>query len=79
MPRGRKSLTLDEQLAKITEEIDNMEESLKKLKATKKDLEEQIKLSRLSELDDLIRQNGMSIEDIKNILNEKAGWWCPAF
>ena len=73
MPRGRKSLTLDEQLAKITEEIDNMEESLKKLKATKKDLEEQIKLSRLSELDDLIRQNGMSIEDIKNILNEKAG------
>lgn len=73
MPRGRKSLTLDEQLAKITEEIDNMEESLKKLKATKKDLEEQIKLNRLSELDDLIRQNGMSIEDIKNILNEKAG------
>ena len=71
MPRGRKSLTLDEQLAKITEEIDNMEESLKKLKATKKDLEEQIKLNRLSELDDLIRQNGMSIEDIKNILNER--------
>lgn len=70
MPRGRKSLTLDEQLVKITEEIDNMEESLKKLKATKKDLEEQIKLNRLSELDDLIRQNGMSIEDIKNILNE---------
>lgn len=70
MPRGRKNLTLDEQLAKITEEIDNMEESLKKLKATKKDLEEQIKLNRLSELDDLIRQNGMSIEDIKNILNE---------
>ena len=73
MPRGRKSLTLDEQLAKITEEINNMEESLKKLKATKKDLEEQIKLNRLSELDDLISQNGMSIEDIKNILNEKAG------
>lgn len=73
MPRGRKSLTLDEQLAKITEDIDNMEESLKKLKATKKDLEEQIKLNRLSELDDLIRQNGMNIEDIKNILNEKAG------
>ena len=73
MPIGRKSLTLDEQLAKITEEIDNMEESLKKLKATKKDLEEQIKLNRLSELDDLIRQNGMNIEDIKNILNEKAG------
>ena len=71
MPRGRKSLTLDEQLAKITEEIDNMEESLKKLKTTKKDLEEQIKLNRLSELDDLISQSGMSIEDIKNILNER--------
>ena len=73
MPRGRKKLTLDEQLVKITEEIDDMEQSLKELKATKRDLEEQIRFNHLSELDDLINQSGMSIEDIKNILNEKAG------
>ena len=73
MPRGRKKLTLDEQLVKITEEIDDMEQSLKELKATKRDLEEQIRFNHLSELDDLINQSGMSIEDIKDILNEKAG------
>ena len=37
MARGRKAaLTLDEQLAKITTEIENMETSLKELKVTKK-------------------------------------------
>ena len=38
MARGKKKLTLDEQLEKITTEIENMENSLKKLKATKKEL-----------------------------------------
>ena len=32
MARGRKNLTLDEQLAKITTEIENMETSLKEMK-----------------------------------------------
>ena len=44
MARGRKAaLTLDEQLEKITAEIDNMENSLKEMKKAKKDLEDQIK------------------------------------
>ena len=71
MPRGKKNLTLDEQLAKISTEIENMEASLKELKKTKKELEEQIKQARLSELDELITEKGLSIEDIKELLINK--------
>ena len=35
MARGRKTLSLDEQLEKITTEIENMENSLKEMKQTK--------------------------------------------
>ena len=69
MARGRKSsLTLDEQLVKITTEIENMENSLKEMKKAKKDLEEQIKQARLSELDDIISEKGLSFEEVKKML-----------
>ena len=69
MARGRKSLSLDEQLEKITAEIDNMESSLKEMKKAKKDLEDQIKQARLSELDDLISEKGLSFDEIKKMLS----------
>ena len=70
MARGRKpTLTLDEQLEKITAEIENMESSLKELKSAKKDLEEQIRMNRLAELDELITASGKSIDDIKELLS----------
>ena len=68
MPRGKKNLTLDEQLAKITTEIENMESSLKEMKKAKKDLEDQIKQARLSELDDIISEKGLSFEEVKELL-----------
>ena len=69
MARGRKSsLTLDEQLVKRTTEIENMENSLKEMKKAKKDLEEQIKQARLSELDDIISEKGLSFEEVKKML-----------
>lgn len=69
MARGRKtSLSLDEQLAKITIEIENMENSLKELKKTKKDLEDQIRQARLSEIDDLMAEKGLTFDDLKKIL-----------
>lgn len=71
MPRGRKHLTLDEQLEKITIEIENMETSIKKLKETKKNLEEQIRQERLSELDELIKESGLSFDELKEMLNSK--------
>lgn len=70
MARGRKSLSLDEQLVKITTEIENMENSLKEMKKAKKDLEDQIKQARLSELDDIISEKGLSFEEVKELLTK---------
>ena len=71
MARGRKvALTLDEQLAKITTEIENMETSLKEMKKAKKDLENQIKQARLSELDELVQKKGLSFDEIKEMLSK---------
>lgn len=70
MARGRKSLTLDEQLAKITTEIENMESSLKEMKKAKKDLEDQIKQARLAELDEIISEKGLSFEEVKELLTK---------
>lgn len=72
MARGRKpALTLDEQLVKITEEIENMEVSLKELKKAKKDLEEQIKANRLSELDELIEESGLTYDEVKVLIRKE--------
>ena len=71
MARGRKAaLTLDEQLSKITTEIDKMETSLKEMKKAKKDLENQIKQARLSELDDIISEKGLSFDEVKELLTK---------
>ena len=69
MARGKK-LSLDEQLEKITTEIDKMESSLKEMKQAKKDLEYQIKQARLSELDDIISEKGLSFEEVKELLTK---------
>ena len=68
MARGRKSLSLDEQLEKITAEIENMENSLKEMRIAKKNLEEKIRQARLAELNDLITEKGLSFEEVKKML-----------
>ena len=71
MARGRKAaLSLDEQLAKMNTEIDNMESSLKEMKKAKKDLEDQIKQARLAELDEIITEKGLSFEEVKELLSK---------
>ena len=72
MPRGRKpALTLEEQLQKITDEIDDLKANIKELEKAKEYLEEQIRLNRLSELDDLITESGLSFEEVKELLNRE--------
>lgn len=72
MARGRKkALTLDEQLEKVVSEITETENKLKELKETKKKLEEQVKMNRVAELDDYINSHGLSIEDVKGLLEKK--------
>ena len=70
MARGKKKLTLDEQLTKVTAEIETTEATLTELKATKKELEEQIHQQRLFELDELIQEKGLSFDEIKEILSK---------
>ena len=70
MPRGRKNLTLDEQLAKITTEIENMETSLKEMKQAKKDLEDQIRQTRLAEVDEIITEKGLTFEQVRELLDK---------
>ncbi len=69
MARGRKSYTLEEKLAKLTTEIENMESSLKEMKKTKKELEEQIRQNRLAELDELITSKGLTFENVMDMVN----------
>ena len=70
MARGRKNLTLDEQLAKITTEIENMEISLKEMKQAKKELEDQIRQTRLAELDEIITEKGLTFEQVRELLDK---------
>nr|DAX50164.1 MAG TPA: protein of unknown function (DUF4315) [Caudoviricetes sp.] len=71
MARGKKNLTLEEQLSKITTEIENMENSLKEMKKAKKELEEQMHQARLSELDEIIKEKGLSFDELKEMLNKE--------
>lgn len=70
MARGRKNYTLEEQLDKITVEINNMESSLAELKAAKKEIEKEIKAKRLEELNTLIEASGMSFDEVKELLKK---------
>lgn len=70
MARGRKNYTLEEQLDKITAEINNMESSLAELKAAKKEIEKEIKAKRLEELNTLIEASGMSFDEVKELLKK---------
>lgn len=73
MARGRKkTLTLDEQLEKIVAEIGETENRLKELKCKRDELNEQIKMNRIAELDDFISSHGLSIEEVKELLEKDA-------
>ena len=72
MARGRKkALTLDEQLEKVASEIKETEKRLEELKDKRDELEEQIKMNRIAELDDFISSRGLSIDEVKEMLEQK--------
>lgn len=68
MPRGKRKLSLDEQLSKTIEDIENTEDTLRNLKQTKKELEEQIKFNRLAELDEIISASGKTFDEVRALL-----------
>lgn len=70
MAGRKKNLTLEEELAKITEQIDIMESALQKLKIHKAELEEKLKQAQLAELYEMIMQSGKSFEEVRKLLSE---------
>ncbi len=71
MARKKKvTLTLEEQLNKVTSDIEQTKETLKTLEKSKKELEDKIKMDRLATLDDIIQKSGKSYEEVKELLNK---------
>lgn len=70
MARGRKSLTPEENLERIIGLIKENEDAIKKLKAEKMQVEEEIHQKRLAELDALISKSGKSFEEVKELLSK---------
>lgn len=70
MARGRRkqTATLEEKIVEITSEIENMESTLKALKAERKDLENQLRVKELDDLDKLMKEKGISLEKLKEMI-----------
>lgn len=62
-------LTPEEELEKLTADIESAKENLKELEKQKKELEVQIKMDRLAAIDDLISASGKSLEEVKALLS----------
>ena len=72
MARGRRKVgTPQEQLDRVELEIKELEETLKEKRAIKKDLEREVNLLQVSELNDLLNKEGLTIDDIKDMIAKK--------
>lgn len=69
MPRGRKSYTLEEKIENTEKHIHELEDELKAERNNLKSLLSHKKELELSEVNDLIKATGKSIEEIKEILS----------
>ena len=71
MARRKKIIfTPEEELNQIIADIEAAEEILKALKKAKKDLEDKVKMDRLSALDDMIQKSGKSYDEVMELLSE---------
>ncbi len=68
--RTRRTFTLEEKLDRINEQIFEKEESLKNLKEQKKQIEKEIHDKKMAELEQLIAGSGMTLEQIKELIEK---------
>ena len=68
VPNAKETATLEEKIVEITSEIENMESTLKALKAERKDLENQLRVKELDDLDKLMKEKGISFEKLKEMI-----------
>ena len=75
MARGRRkavsNLTLEEQVASIQAEIDNLAEKMKDAKARKKELQDKISEREKEDVYRVLIQSGKTLEDLKVLLAER--------
>ena len=75
MARGRRkavsNLTLEEQVASIQAEIDNLAEKMKDAKARKKELQDKISDREKEDVYRVFIQSGKTLEDLKVLLAER--------
>lgn len=72
MPRGQKRSKIDilnEQLEKKNAEISKMEEALKEAKDTRKKILEEIKIEKVSTMQDIIDKRGLNVDQVLDMLN----------
>lgn len=66
----KKNATLEEKLEFYNEAIVKAEEELKSLKTAKKGIEQEIKDKELSDLQNLMKEKGVSIDELKKLIGE---------
>ena len=70
MVKMKKNATLEEILEFYNEAIVKAEEELKSLKTAKKGIEQEIKDKELSDLQNLMKEKGVSIDELKKLIGE---------
>lgn len=70
MARGKKNLTLEEQLAKVEADIAATESQLKDFKSHKKEIEAAIKEEKLKRLLEIVEEKGMTVDQAIEKLSE---------
>lgn len=71
MARGkRRTLTLEERLTKVTEDIIIKKQELENLEETKVQIEKDIKAKKLNEIYELVEKSGKSLDEVKELLSK---------
>lgn len=71
MARGkRRVLTLEERLAKVTEDIVIKKQELEVLEETKVQIEKDIKTKKLDEIYALVEESGKTLDEVKELLSK---------
>lgn len=75
MPRGQRKSALErlqEELQDVRDSIKQYENSLVTMRTKEKELAEQVGLEEYKELSALLNEQGMSVADLKDMIQEKA-------
>lgn len=70
MAKLKKNATLEEKLEYYNEAISKAESELKELKTMKKNIEQEIKDKELADLQNLMKEKGVTVDELKKLIGE---------